>query len=388
MSIRGAAAVVGVGQTPDYKRNTAPRSTRGLVAEALLAAAADAGIDARDIDGFASWGDDPTEGTHMATALGVHELRWSSLAWGGGGGGQVPAILQAAAAIVTGQATCVAVYRGMNQAEEGRMPYAKGHFDTQYSAHGILTPVQVCAMRTQRMLEIDKVPASTLEALALAGYHHAQNNPRAVAYGQPLDAEAYRASRLISEPLRLNDCSRENDGAGAILLMAADRAKDTRGKPAYLLGGVQGFVAGWGELTENQEPYTSNGLAPAMVERLWRESGVTVDDVDVTQVYENFTGPAVAALIDVGLVPPGPAAGEVMTLENLIVETGRLPMNTAGGNLADGFVHGIGVVLEAARQIRGDSPNPVTDAKVSLLLGGPMAPQVGAVLFGSAEALG
>jgi hypothetical protein len=63
-------------------------------------------------------------------------------------------------------------------------------------------------------------------------------------------------------------------------------------------------------------------------------------------------------------------------------------MNTAGGNLADGFVHGIGVVLEAARQIRGQSPNQVADAKVSLLLGGPMAPQVGAVLFGSADALG
>jgi hypothetical protein len=63
-------------------------------------------------------------------------------------------------------------------------------------------------------------------------------------------------------------------------------------------------------------------------------------------------------------------------------------VNTAGGNLADGFVHGIGVVLEAVRQIRGDSPNPVRDAKVSLLLGGPMAPQVGAVLFGSEDALG
>ncbi|WP_019875203.1 thiolase C-terminal domain-containing protein [Sporichthya polymorpha] len=387
MSIRGAAAVVGVGQTPYYKRNTAPRSTRGLVAEAVIQAAQDAGIDPRDIDGFASWGDDPTEGTHIATALGVRELRWSSLAWGGGGGGQVPSILQAVAAIATGMADCVVVYRGMNQAEEGRLPYAKGHFDTQYSAHGILTPVQTCALRTQRMLEIDKVPPSALEALALAGYHHAQNNPRAVAYGQPLDAEAYRASRLISEPLRLNDCSRENDGAGAILLVSADRAKDTRGKPAYVLGGVQGFVAGWGELTENHNPYTSNGLLPPMVERLWRESGVGVEDVDVTQVYENFTGPAVAALIDVGLVPPGPAAGEVMTLENLTVEKGRLPMNTAGGNLADGFVHGIGVVLEAVRQIRGDSPNPVADAKVSLLLGGPMAPQVGAMLFGSADAL-
>jgi acetyl-CoA acetyltransferase len=146
-------------------------------------------------------------------------------------------------------------------------------------------------------------------------------------------------------------------------------------------------VRGWGELTENHDPYTSAGLVPPMVERLWRESGLTPTDVDVTQVYENFTGPAVASLIDVGLVPPGPAAGDVMTVQNLTVPGGRLPVNTAGGNLADGFVHGIGVVLEAVRQIRGDSPNPVPNAEVSLLLGGPAAPQVGAVLFGSDAAL-
>lgn len=386
--MRGVVAVVGVGQTPYYQRAQAPRSTKGLVLEALIDAARDAGIDPRDIDGFSSWGDDSSEGTHVATALGIRELRWSSLAWGGGGGGQVPAILQAAAAVATGQASCVAVYRGMNQAEEGRLPYAKGHLGNHYFAHGILTPVQLCAMRTQRMLEHDKVPASALEALALAGYHHAQTNPRAVAYGRPLDAETYRASRLISEPLRLFDCSRENDGAAAILLMAADRARDTRGTPAWILGGAAGFVSGWGELTENDDRYTSAGLAPAMVERLWRESGVSVDDVDVTQVYENFTGPAVASLIDIGLVPPGPAAGEVMTVGNLTLPDGRLPVNTAGGNLADGFVHGIGVVLEAVRQIRGGSPNPVPDADVSLLLGGPAAPQVGAVLFGSGAALG
>jgi len=387
LALRGSVAVVGAGQTPYYKRGESPRSTKALVLEALIEAARDAGIDPREIDGFASWGDDPSEGTHVATTLGVHELRWSSLAWGGGGGGQVPAILQAAAAIATGQASCVAVYRGMNQAEEGRMPYAKGHFPHHYAAHGILTPVQVCAMRTQRMLEHDKVPASALEALALAGYHHAQTNPRAVAYGRPLDAETYRASRLIAEPLRLYDCSRENDGAGAIILTSAERARHSRGKPAWILGGVQGFVRGWGELTENQDPYTSAGLVPPMVERMWRESGLTPSDVDVTQVYENFTGPAVASLIDVGLVPPGPAAGDVMTVQNLTLPGGRLPVNTAGGNLADGFVHGIGVVLEAVRQIRGDSPNPVPNAKVSLLLGGPGAPQVGAVLFGSDTAL-
>ena len=104
----------------------------------------------------------------------------------------------------------------------------------------------------------------------------------------------------------------------------------------------------------------------------------------MVQVYENFSGPAVASLIDFGLCPPGHAAGAFMTLPNLIAPTGALPVNTAGGNLAEGFVHGIGLVLEAVRQVRGTSPNQVPGVDVSLLLGGPVAPLVSATIFGSA----
>lgn len=252
-----------------------------------------------------------------------------------------------------------------------------------YSAHGMLAPPQICAMRTQRMLEVDGVPASALEAVSMAGYHHAQNNPRAVAYGHPLDHELYAGSRLVSEPLRLYDCSRENDGAAAILVTRADRAADFDGTPAYILSGVQGAAAGWSESVENELDYTSAGFHPALVARLWEGAGITAGDVDVAQVYENFTGPAVASMIDHGLCPPGPAAGEFLTLANLVVGGGRLPINTAGGNIAEGFVHGIGLVVEAVRQIRGGSPNPVENAQISLLIGGPMAPLVSSTVFGS-----
>jgi acetyl-CoA acetyltransferase len=105
--------------------------------------------------------------------------------------------------------------------------------------------------------------------------------------------------------------------------------------------------------------------------------------VDVVQVYENFSGPAVASLIDLGLCPPGPEAGSFMTVPNLVAPDGALPVNTAGGNIAEGFVHGIGLVLEAVRQIRGTSASQVPGADVSLLLGGPAAPLVSATVFGS-----
>lgn len=358
-------------------------SSAQLVLQAILRACEDAGADPRSIDGFVSYSHDSSEGLAIGAALGVREIRWSTEVWGGGGGAVAAAVNCAAAAVHSGQANCVVVYRGLSEGTDGRGAYNKGHMGHLYTAHGMMAPAQVCAMRTQRMLEVDGVPASALEAVSLAGYHHAQNNPKAVAYGQPLDSDRYQGSRLISEPLRLFDCSRENDGATAVLVVGADRADDYRGVPAYILSGVQGAAAGWTESAENEERYTSAGFHPALVERLWAGAGITADEVDVAQVYENFSGPAVASMIDHGLCPPGPAAGEFMTLENLTVETGSLPINTAGGNIAEGFVHGIGLVAEAVRQIRGDSPNPVAGADISLLIGGPMAPLVSSSVFGS-----
>jgi acetyl-CoA acetyltransferase len=247
----------------------------------------------------------------------------------------------------------------------------------------VLTPAQVCALRTQRMLEVDGVPQSALEALVQASYHHAQQNPDAVAYGRPLDHDTYAGARWVSEPLRLYDCSRENDGAAAVLVTSAERARDLRPVPAYVLSGVQGAGPDWSESAENNAAYTSAGFHPALVARLWAEAGLKPGQADVVQVYENFSGPAVASLIDLGLCPPGPDAGAFMTLPNLTAPAGALPVNTAGGNLAEGFVHGIGLVLEAVRQIRGTSANQVPGAAISLLLGGPVAPLVSATVFGS-----
>ncbi|MUL65963.1 transporter [Mycobacterium sp. CBMA 234] len=380
---RGATAVVGVGTTDYYKRGSSTLTSAQLVLQAILRACDDAGADPRAVDGFVSYGGDSSEGLAIGTALGVHEIRWSTEVWGGGGGGVAAAVNVAAAAVYSGQADCVAVYRGLSEATDGRRAFAKGHLGHLYSAHGLLAPAQVCALRTQRMLEVDGVPASALEAVSLAGYHHAQSNPAAVAYGSPLDHERYHGSRPISEPLHLFDCSRENDGAAAILVVRADRAGDYRGAPALVLAGVQGAAAGWSESTENEEHYSSAGFHPALVQRLWGGAQISPADVAVAQVYENFTGPAVAAMIDHGLCPPGPAAGEFMTVDNLTVGGGALPINTAGGNIAEGFVHGIGLVVEAVRQIRGGSPNPVAGADISLLIGGPMAPLVSSTVFGS-----
>ena len=112
--------------------------------------------------------------------------------------------------------------------------------------------------------------------------------------------------------------------------------------------------------------------------------GCRLSDIDVVQVYENFTGAAVAALIDHGFCTLE-NAGKVLTLENLTVPGGRLPINTSGGNVGEGFVHGIGLILEAVRQIRGTSTNQVPGARLSMLLGGPADALVSSAIFGAEE---
>ncbi|MBL7487642.1 transporter [Frankia sp. AgB1.9] len=380
---RGAAAVVGVGETEFYRRGTSPYSGMQLAAMAVMRACEDAGVSPTAVDGFSSYAHDSNEGLRLGANLGVEEIRFSQLVFGGGGGGVAAAVNAAAAAVASGQAECVAVYRSLTQADDGRGSYVQHHLGPLYTAHGLFTAAQICALRTQRMLEVDGVPAEAMAAVALAGYHHAQRNPRAIAHGQPLTAGTYSDSRWVSSPLRLFDCSRENDGAAALLVVPAEHVERYRGRPAYILAGVQGSGRGWSESLENETAYTSAGFHPAMVERLWAAAGIGPDDVEVVQLYENFTGPAVASMIDFGLCEPGPAAVKALHLDNLIVDGGGLPINTAGGNLAEGFVHGINLALEAVRQLRGGSPNPVTGAGVSLLVGGPAAPLVSATVFGA-----
>ncbi|MEU1275543.1 transporter [Streptomyces sp. NPDC005799] len=391
MTFRAATAVVGVADL-HFPRGAAPAGERELVLEAILAACADAGISPRDIDGFTSYAGGEHSGPVLAADLGVRELRWSSMVWGGGGGGVAAAIGAAAAAVVSGQAECVVAFRGMAQRDTGRLGYAKYYFDNNYLPHGVATPAHVCALRTQRMLEHDGVPRSALRNLVLAAYHHAQHNPGAAGHGKPLDEAGYEASPLIVEPFHLFDCSRENDGAVALVITSARRAAQLSEPPAYLLAAAQGAPGGYAALNENDPHYTSAGFAAGpsgagVASRLWAGAGVKPGEVDVVQVYENFSGPAVASLIDHGLCPPGPAAGEFMTVENLTAPGGVLPVNTSGGNIADSFVNGMGLAVEAVRQVRGTSPNQVGTADTSLFIGGPMAPLVSSVLFGSDRAL-
>lgn len=388
-TIRGKTAVVGIGQTPYYKRGTSPDGELVLAIKAIVAACEDAGIAPSDVDGFCSYGSERSDGTKLMGALGTKDLNFASLVWTHGGG--IPgAIGLAAAAIATGQAEIVAVYRSMAEGTGGRLRVAVSQNDTSahFIVNGLDSPVQIGASRSMRLIEKMGVPRSTMEAISRASYYHARNNPNAYGRGVELDHETYENSRWISEPYKLFDCSRENDAGIAVLVVSAERAKDLRQRPAYVLSAPMGSPGDWGSLEEidMKSPVLTSAGMRTVAKRLWKESGYGPGDVDVAQIYENMTGLSVSAILDHGFCSVEDA-GNFIRFENMIVPTGKFPINTAGGNTAEGFIHGMGLVPEAVRQIRGASVNQVKDAKLSLMTGGPGDAIVSSALFGSEETL-
>jgi acetyl-CoA acetyltransferase len=251
--------------------------------------------------------------------------------------------------------------------------------------YGLISPAQRFAMRVMRFLHEHGIRPEVQRAIALASYHHAQANPRAIMHGRPLTAEAYDASRWIVEPFRLFDCCLENDGAAALILVAAERARDLRQRPAYLLGVAQGSEHRNAARGHNAPTYASASFT-TVAPRLYAMAGVTAKDVDVVQSYENFTGGVVMSLIEHGFFAPE-EANEFLTPDNLVAPHGRLPLNTSGGNLAECYMHGLELQIEAVRQLRGQSPNPVPGARVAMVISGPMVTPVSSLILGTEDTL-
>jgi acetyl-CoA acetyltransferase len=389
-SMRGQVAVAGVGETAYYKRGQAPDAEFKLALDAIIKACANAGINPQKVDGFASYSNDRSDPSRLAAALGCEELRFANMQWGGGGGGGSGAIANAAAAIHAGLAETVVVFRALAQGQFGRFGQGPrrntiaGEFAFTVP-YGLMSPAQMFAMKVVRFMHDHGVEQNALRAISLACYEHAQHNPRAVMYGRPLDEATYDASRWIVEPFHLYDCCMENDGAAAMVLVKADRAKDFDHPPCYVLGAVAGSHYRAGASVHNTPDYatsTFKTLAP----RLYDMAGVTARDVDVLQSYENFTGGVLMSIVEHGFCTAD-ACNDFFVKEHFLANGGLLPLNTSGGNLAECYMHGLGLNIEAVRQIWGESTAQVANANVSMVISGPMVTPVSSCIFGSEATL-
>ena len=380
LTIRGKTAIVGLGETRYYKCGAAPDPEFKLTLQAIMLAAEDAGIDVRDIDGFASYSNDRNDPPRIQSALGIKHVGFSNMFWGGGGGGGSGAVGNAAAAVAAGYCDIAVAYRGLAQGQFGRfgqgaaIPVASGGMAFT-APYGLMSPAQMFAMRVNRFMHDHGVNQEALRAVALASYHHAQFNPNAVMHGRPLTEEDYDNSRWIVEPFHLFDCCQENDGAAAVIITSAERARDLKHKPAYILAAQQGSDYRQAAAAHNAPDYgTSNfkSLAP----RLYKQAGLGPKEVDVLQSYENFTGGVMMSIVEHDFCKPD-EVNDFFQLDNFRFDGGNLPLNTSGGNLAECYMHGLELITEAVRQIRGTAPCQLEkEVNISMVTSGPMVQPV------------
>jgi acetyl-CoA acetyltransferase len=385
--MHGAAAVVGVGESTYYKRGGATETEFQLACIAIRNAVADAGLTMPDVDGFVSYMD-RNEPVRLSAALGTGDLNFTAQTFGGGGNGAGAAVTLADAAISAGYANCVVAFRSLAQGQFHRYgrtaaPRRSSGAAAFTAPYGMQSPAQICAMQTMRYMHEHGIVQDSLAEVVLASYGHAQRNPRAVRYGTALTREEYHASRWIAEPFHLYDCCPENDGAAAIVITTAERARDLRRPPVAIVAAAHGLshrdgVPAFGEANFPTAHHRHVG------EVLWQRSGVKPPDIRVAQFYENFTGPVLMAIAEMGFCAPG-ELNDFVANGNLCWPHGRLPINTSGGNLGEGYIHGFGNVVEAVRQVRGESTCQVDGVELSLSVSGPGYAPGSAVLFGAAS---
>lgn len=385
------ACIVGIGQS-EYTRwgGIQDRSEFQVTAEAVLAAVQDAGLSAEDIDGLASYSYDANDAPLMQVALGVPELRWASMVWGGGGGGSIGALAHACAAVETGQADTVVVYRGLCQGQSGRFGRAGqsgeyGH-ENFILPFGMFSPPQMMALPARRFMHLYGITEVHLAEVALNARANANRNPKAVMHARPLSREEYFAGRWIAEPLRLYDCCLETDGACAVVVTTRERARDLRRTPVEVLAVGHGSGPGWGSgpLGSHNIPdadYASTNCR-RLARRLFAQADLEPRDISVAQFYDHFSPLVLMALEDFGFCATG-ESGDFVAAGSIRV-TGTLPINTAGGLLSEAYVHGLNLLTEGVRQLRGESTTQVAGASTCLVTGGLGVSPTSAAILGRA----
>ncbi len=363
-ALRDRAAIVGVGYTA-FSRSSGV-STLTLALRAVLAALDDAGLAPHDIDGVATHRvGDSAQAAVVAQALGVRDLRYHLDMWGGGST-SASVVGAAAMAVATGMADCVVCWRSINARSEFRMGGTdRSSPDTvefQYQTpYGYATPPQQFAMYARAYMDAFGVRSQDLGVVAITQRQHAAANERAM-MRQPLSMDDYLASRWIVEPLRLFDCCLETDGAVALVVTSAPRARDLPNVPVLISGATTG---GGHTLYSNGRGDLTTSAAAEMARRLYAMAGVAPDEVDVAELYDAFTPLVLLQLEDYGFCAKGSAAAFVGDGNTAV--GGRLPVNTHGGFLSEGYVHGLNHVAEAVAQLRGTcGARQVAGAEVAL----------------------
>jgi len=403
VTLKDRTAVVGVGATPYYRRGeSVPETELSMACSAVLGALDDAGLTISDLDGFAIYSSscDPAQ---IASVLGVPEIRFAA-GLTSGGGGAAGSLGLAAAAIVSGQAGVVVSLMTLQQAMrrlggtevDGRLaylaaasgggPYGGGGIPPNLAftaGSGLIAPGQSFALLTQRHMHLYGTSREHLAEVAISERNNAIRRPTAIRK-EPITLDDYFNARIINDPFCLFDYTMESDGAVAVITTSAERARDLRQPPVYIMASAHGGTGRWGSAIFNyfQMPddyFASSGHRP-VAKRLYEMAGITPADVDVALLYDHFSAMVLMQLEDYGFCGVG-ESGPFVADGSIRWPTGRLPVNTHGGNLSEAYIIGMTHIREAVEQLRGTAVNQVPGAEIALTTGGPAGLPVSGTLL-------
>jgi acetyl-CoA acetyltransferase len=358
-SARGRVAFVGVGFSAIERGADAPL---GDFAEAAIQAALDdAGLRSTDIDGLATYPDPPYLGAaqreghdmigpeYVLTNCRVGEIRWYANL---NGGMVTAAIVESAMALIGGACDYALVWRAMHhpRGTYGRRPTEVASGPREFTeVYGCVSPIQWHALAYRRYLERFGLDRSRMSALAVASRRHANLNPNAYFHDRTLDEAGYAAGRMISDPLGLYDCDIPVQACVALVMTTAERARDLRSRPAYLRGfALNAFP---------RPPIPNYTLIDYMdaggqtARQLWSSAGLGPREVTAAMLYDGFAPSTLYWLESAGFCGPGEAFDFIA--DGRIAHDGDLPLNTFGGALSQGRLHGMGHAAEAVLQASG-----------------------------------
>ena len=382
MTIRNRAAIVGVAQT-EFSKDSG-RSTLRLALEVILEALKDAGLRPQDVDGVVKMhaNDDIFE-IDLLRNLNLPNLRFFNEV-PHGGGAACGTIAGAVAAVTSGMADVVVTFRSLNERSGRRFGESSvgggvTHWRQYYMPHGLVTPAQWVAIFGQRYLHEYGATTDDFGLVSVLCRKHAATNPHAMMYERPITLDDHRNSRWITEPLRLLDCCLDTDGACAAIVVSAEKARTLETTPVYIAAAAQGT----GSRTEMMTSYQRRDItrleeSEAVAREIYRVSELTPTDLDVIEIYDPFTPMVLMQLEAYGFAERGHSAR--LLRDGQLELDGRWPMNTHGGHLGDGYLHGFSHIVEAVRQIRGCAVNQVDDVRTCLVTSGVGVPTSAIVL--------
>ncbi len=389
-SIKDRAVIVGIGATEFSTRSG--RSELRLALEAIMAALADAGLPPEKVDGLVRYGLAQTNASEpwIAHNLGLPLVRhWSCVDFGGGV--SCALVGQAAMAVATGLANHVVIYRTLN-GRSGRRP---GTSDTLglyrgqdpsaenfLTPQGLTAPSQLFALIARRRMHEYGMTNEQLGKLAVTIRGYANRNPHAQMYSKPLTLADYLESPVIVSPLRKYDMCLQTDGAVAMVVTTPERARDLKHKPVYVKAVTQASIPECQGPLQSFAAYGDLLASPGTLaaQEVYRQAGLGPKDIDVAQLYDCFTPTLMMQLEHFGFCALGEAGGFVE--DGHIGPQGSIPVNTAGGNLGEAYIHGVNHILEGVRQLRGTSTSQVAGAQTCLVTAGLPYPTSALILGG------